>query len=419
MSIGFARLWVSFGIMVAGSVSSQARSLPEIIKTQLQGGYCASASGIGRDLKPFADLMASDYKDKVPDGWKLLYERPLGDAQLRYRLYQRGQETVVVFQGVDLAGPRGQVAGEFASETVAVLSKVPSPAFRAAAAQIEALATQFPGLELVGHSKGGGLVRYVSGVTGLPGIAFDPEPVTARVPNTPNVLNVVKTKDFLAGIEKLTGSIGSSAESTIRIGGDCGGIGECHDMTTLQARLDEISHAVDRSPSTLGKCFPGKADRNRVYSCNPRSGAVADVISKLQSGGGGQYLNECVVSNERRIWEEGQNPAIVYVCKGPYVVGMAAAITDWTKTAGFAGVEPHPRQPGKTIVRYEGFSFKAPCVPGCFENAKVPDLTGEALGLCHKPVAGVTVPPVQASPAGGSTAAPGAINICIFGNCPK
>jgi hypothetical protein len=416
------RLFLAAAMMVFGS-ASQSQTIDQILTTQKNGGYCSSDSSLPDDLGPYLDLILNKATESpLPDGWNERYTRPVGDAQLRYSIYEKGDQAIAVFQGIKTPDPGAlpldyyNTGQEFATEGLATVIKKTSKAYNLALLQMNALRAQYSNLALVGHSKGGGLVRYLSSKTGLPGIAIDPQPVTAVFDDAKaNVLNISHDGDVLQKVEKVTGSRGIQKGMSLQVHGKCKDPIACHDVELIRDRMKEL--AANKQPNVKGrKCDQTAAEKFKVNSCNPLGISLRSLQSALARGEKPAYMNECIISNEHKLWEDGENPAITYMCNGTVMTGVVKRTRDWQAAQGYAGED---RRNGGSVLLYRGDSFSSPCLLACFGVKDVPDDNNDISGLCAKEMKGVKIPRLQRNTPDVLPELPKVQipKICLFGQC--
>lgn len=351
--------------VLAQTTRGRPRPITDIISRFQAGSYCASRSSFASELRPYAELVAANYGLRpIPEGWQLMKVERSQDTLLRFNLYTNGPDAVGVVQGIFPP----TMPAELPTEIGAIISRRPSPAFRLALSAFGELHQRYPSLQIVGHSKGGGIVNYVSSFTGIPGIAFNAEPITGPLGNMTRSLGVGMRSDFLEQLANLLGVNNSTARSLVRA--QCA---DCHDINTLLNALNRSAQGTTGAGPKL-KCTlpppPGPA-----FTCKP-SGDLDALMEAIKIGNWSiAFTSECLQHREG-VTEEVR-PIANYNCRGGTVIGIAGATTDWTRSRGYAGMHSDGTH------KYNGYPFMTPCLHQCFLGARIADDTQLFSNLCR------------------------------------
>jgi hypothetical protein len=367
--------------------ATSAQTASELISAALKGNYCSSYDGLAPGIKEAAQIMQADYgKGDLPPGWQKLLNDSVaidnlqGSGRLSIGVYQKGTEIVAAVQGIQPQLPATRVA-ELQGEAGVWTGGAPSAADFSALEIMSQLKAKYPSISMIGQSKGGGIVNFISNQLQIPGIAFNPTPTNTRISalaaDSP-VLNIVNKNDRLLGaLRSLISPSVAETNPALQVNLACGSDPLCHDLLPfLNATAEDISKS---QPEWRGiKCEPKITDPGIMLLCNPLDAALLQVVGNPKLA----YTNECnwgVPDKSFSSGFRGERTSIIRCTgwNGIQVITTVPGIP--TDARGYAGQEvdtDHTTGKQRLVDLYRGTQFKTACRPPASINPL------DALGGC-------------------------------------
>jgi hypothetical protein len=379
---------LSFGVLGASDFRS-------VVSNALGGKMCDEPGDakLANAIKEGAQLVRADSDPSLalPDGWQKLNDLSfikMGDdlglsARLGMSVYQNGNQTIAVIQGVKMSGTATTDA-EYAAEAGLYLGAAPTQADVLALQYMEQLKVLYPNISMLGLSKGGEIVNYISSQLKIPGMTFNAARMPSSTEAANQVFNVTDSNDLLVlrdareisdRLPQLTLSL-CNASSTI----DCHILDGYSDLTPkkLEQAKPQWSDAT---------CGAKITDPNVILVCNPLTATLGEVENNSKMS----YRNECnwgVRDPHLPAGVRGKKTSVVQ-CNGwndITVINNRPGIP--TDAKGYAGEhQDYDRVTGQpdVVTTYSGYPFKTACEPKPLGACNV--LTNILFGGCLNPLA--------------------------------